>query len=103
MPGSIGGAVRMNAGGHGSDMAASVRSATVADLVLGTIGPWSAAELAFGYRRSAVAPGHLVVDAVLDLGSANVTRVVFDPHCRFPDSNSADNSWPSDDSGDLRA
>ena len=32
VPGSIGGAVRMNAGGHGSDMAASLVDARVVDL-----------------------------------------------------------------------
>ncbi len=33
VPGSVGGAVRMNAGGHGSDIAASLVEVTVADLL----------------------------------------------------------------------
>ena len=35
VPGSIGGAVRMNAGGHGSDIAASLIDVTVADVDTG--------------------------------------------------------------------
>jgi UDP-N-acetylmuramate dehydrogenase len=68
VPGSVGGAVRMNAGGHGSDMAATLASADVVDLRAGggarTV---PAADLALGYRRSAVAPHHVVVAATLDL------------------------------------
>jgi UDP-N-acetylmuramate dehydrogenase len=68
VPGSIGGAVRMNAGGHGSDMAASLVEARVVDLT----GPGSdtvvpAAQLELGYRRSAVAPSQVVVSATLAL------------------------------------
>jgi UDP-N-acetylmuramate dehydrogenase len=69
VPGSIGGAVRMNAGGHGSDMAASLLEARVVDLTdpeSDTVVP--AAQLDLGYRRSAVAPSHAVVAATLGLG-----------------------------------
>jgi UDP-N-acetylmuramate dehydrogenase len=68
VPGSVGGAVRMNAGGHGSDMAATLASADLVDLRAGG-GPRTvpAADLALGYRRSAVAPHHVVVAATLDL------------------------------------
>jgi UDP-N-acetylmuramate dehydrogenase len=68
VPGSVGGAVRMNAGGHGSDMAATLASAELVDLRAGG-GPRTvpAADLALGYRRSAVAPHHVVVAATLDL------------------------------------
>jgi UDP-N-acetylmuramate dehydrogenase len=68
VPGSVGGAVRMNAGGHGSDMAATLASADLVDLWAGG-GPRTvpAADLALGYRRSAVAPHHVVVAATLDL------------------------------------
>jgi UDP-N-acetylmuramate dehydrogenase len=68
VPGSIGGAVRMNAGGHGSDMAASLLEARVVDLTdpeSDTVVP--AAQLDLGYRRSAVAPSHVVVAATLEL------------------------------------
>ncbi len=46
IPGSVGGAVRMNAGGHGSDMAAVLRRARVVDL------PDGAAEWRPPRRRS---------------------------------------------------
>ena len=44
VPGSIGGAVRMNAGGHGSDMAAALRGVRVVDLRTGEDGRVPAAD-----------------------------------------------------------
>ena len=35
-------------------------------------------------------------DAVLNFGKRRVTQVLFDPGCRFPDRNPADNVWPRD-------
>jgi UDP-N-acetylmuramate dehydrogenase len=79
VPGSIGGAVRMNAGGHGSDMTATLRSVDLVDLAEGFSGQQAdhrrpavprtvaAAELALGYRRSAVGPTQLVLTAELEL------------------------------------
>lgn len=66
IPGSVGGAVRMNAGGHGRDTSEVLRRAWVADLGAGRAGPvqeWGPAELSFGYRRSAVGPGCAVLRA----------------------------------------
>lgn len=67
VPGSIGGAVRMNAGGHGSDMAASLRRVRVVDLRTGEDGWMSAGALELGYRRSALTPHQVVVAAELAL------------------------------------
>jgi UDP-N-acetylmuramate dehydrogenase len=67
VPGSIGGAVRMNAGGHGSDMAASLVEARLVDLATGDDRRVPAADLALGYRRSAVGPSQVVVEATLAL------------------------------------
>ncbi len=73
VPGSIGGAVRMNAGGHGSDMAASLVGVRVVDLRTGEDGVVPASALDLGYRRSAVAPHHLVVSAELALAIGDAT------------------------------
>jgi UDP-N-acetylmuramate dehydrogenase len=67
VPGSVGGAVRMNAGGHGSDLAASLVEASILDLRKGTLERWAAADLELGYRRSAVGEGQVVVAAELQL------------------------------------
>src|SRR5581483_7419917 len=67
VPGSVGGAVRMNAGGHGSDMAAVVRRFRFVDLASDEGGEFGADRLAFAYRHSTVAPSHVVVWAELEL------------------------------------
>jgi UDP-N-acetylmuramate dehydrogenase len=67
VPGSIGGAVRMNAGGHGSDMAASLVEVTVFDLAVGAECTVQAADLELAFRSSALAPEHVVLDALLQL------------------------------------
>jgi UDP-N-acetylmuramate dehydrogenase len=67
VPGSVGGAVRMNAGGHGSDMAASLLGVRVFDLATGEDGDVPVAALELGYRRSAIGPHHVVTRATLGL------------------------------------
>ena len=63
IPGSVGGAVRMNAGGHGRDTAEVLRRAWVVDLATGGLQEWGPPELGFAYRRSAVGPACAVVQA----------------------------------------
>jgi UDP-N-acetylmuramate dehydrogenase len=65
VPGSIGGAVRMNAGGHGSDMAACLVRYSWVDVLGDDGGTDDVAHLAYGYRRSSVTPSQLVVAAEL--------------------------------------
>ncbi len=72
VPGSIGGAVRMNAGGHGSDMAAVLARVHVVDLRGGEDEEVTATALELGYRRSAITASQVVVDAVLDLAPGDV-------------------------------
>ena len=67
VPGSIGGAVRMNAGGHGSDMAASLAEVVVFDLHAGVEQTLDTAELGLGFRSSALGEHQLVLDATLQL------------------------------------
>ena len=74
VPGSVGGGVRMNAGGHGSDMAATLTEVRLLDLHSGEDGSVPAAALELGYRHSSVRP-HQVVCAArfhLEVGDAEV-------------------------------
>lgn len=67
VPGSVGGAVRMNAGGHGAEMVDSLVAAEVADLADGSIRWRDRDELGFGYRDSTVADHDIVLSARLEL------------------------------------
>ncbi len=81
VPGSVGGGIRMNAGGHGSDMAASLQSVTVADLAVAPVAADQAVErtlslvdLAYGYRRSSIRRRDLVLDARFALRPGDVDQ-----------------------------
>ncbi len=67
IPGSVGGAVRMNAGGHGRETVDVLRRAWIVDLLdaSGDAVERSAADLELGYRRSSVAGSEVVVAAEL--------------------------------------
>jgi len=65
VPGTFGGAVVMNAGGHGSDMDAAVVG--VRARRGGTSRDWSHDELHFAYRSSALSPRDLVTEVTLRL------------------------------------
>jgi len=70
IPGSVGGAVCMNAGGHGRETADVLVDATVADLG----GPGlevRRTRLALGYRRSALGPGDVVTGATFRVEPAD--------------------------------
>ncbi|MDG2352611.1 MAG: UDP-N-acetylmuramate dehydrogenase [Acidimicrobiales bacterium] len=71
VPGSVGGAVRMNAGGHGSDMAASLIEVTILNLLNGSLSTVSASELQLSYRHSCIKSTDLVIDATLKLLKGN--------------------------------
>ena len=73
VPGSMGGAVRMNAGGHGSDLAAVLRRVRVVDLSGGEDVTVAAAELEMSYRRSSVSRCQVVVEAELELSVGSAT------------------------------
>jgi UDP-N-acetylmuramate dehydrogenase len=74
VPGSIGGAVRMNAGGHGSDMAQVLEGVRVLDLAAGEDVRVPAADLDLGYRRSAIGPSQVVLSADLVLAPGDRAR-----------------------------
>lgn len=64
IPGTVGGAVRMNAGGHGRETREVLRSARVVDLAGDGLGvDRSVDELALGYRSSAIGPTDVVAGA----------------------------------------
>jgi len=65
VPGTFGGAAVMNAGGHGSDMAACVSE--VETWHDGATRTWSLRELEFGYRSSALEAGNVVTSVTLHL------------------------------------
>ena len=67
VPGTVGGAVRMNAGGHGSDMSESLVDATVVDLRRGGTETLAAVDLRLGYRTSSLAPHQVVASVRLQL------------------------------------
>ena len=71
VPGSIGGAVRMNAGGHGSDMAATLTHARIVDLATGRDQRVAAADLDLAYRHSNIGPSQVVVEATLGLAAGD--------------------------------
>ena len=83
VPGSVGGAVRMNAGGHGSEMAHVLRSVRRVDLRSGDDAEIDADDLDLAYRHSNVAPHQLVLWADLALapgdrakGEAELSEIV---------------------------
>lgn len=62
IPGTVGGAVRMNAGGHGCQTADVLVDVEVVDLREGgATASWTVDDLSFTYRGSALREGHLVV------------------------------------------
>jgi UDP-N-acetylmuramate dehydrogenase len=73
VPGSVGGAVAMNAGGHGADIASCLRRYGWMDLAAEAEGEGDLARLAPGYRTSSIAPTEVVLWAEL---SARVGDVV---------------------------
>ena len=72
IPGSVGGAVRMNAGGHGRETAEVLVDATVVDLAGDgaprSLGPHT---LALGYRRSALGAFEVVTGATFAVTEAD--------------------------------
>lgn len=83
VPGSIGGAVRMNAGGHGADMKDALLDADVVDFAVGERRIVPAEELQLSYRHSALRTDELVVGCRLSLspgderkGKAEMAEIV---------------------------
>lgn len=73
VPGSVGGAVRMNAGGHGSDIAACLADAHVVDLHTGASARVGVEALGLRFRGSDLADHQVIVDARLRLRAGDRT------------------------------
>lgn len=63
IPGSVGGAVKMNAGGHGSDTASVLESATILDVGSRAVDQRPAAAFELAYRHSNLRDDEIVVQA----------------------------------------
>jgi UDP-N-acetylmuramate dehydrogenase len=74
VPGSIGGAVRMNAGGHGSDMTAVLIGARVLDLHTARSAFVPTERLGLRFRGSGLADHQVVLDAHLQLAHGDVAE-----------------------------
>jgi UDP-N-acetylmuramate dehydrogenase len=72
IPGSVGGAVRMNAGGHGAETSDRLVSCRIVNLRLGGERVVPAAALELAYRHSSIGPDDVVTEATyrLDAGDA---------------------------------
>jgi len=71
IPASVGGAVRMNAGAHGGEMAEVVERVDVFDLAEGRPRGIPAEQMGFAYRRSELAPTSVIVGASLRLAAGD--------------------------------
>jgi UDP-N-acetylmuramate dehydrogenase len=72
VPGSVGGGVRMNAGGHGSDMAGCLLRYAWVDLRSAAGGTDDAARLQYGYRSSSLGAAEVVVEAEFAVDEGDV-------------------------------
>jgi len=63
IPGTVGGAVKMNAGGHGSDTASSLLSARIIDRITGDREERATAAFEFDYRHSNLSRNEIVISA----------------------------------------
>jgi UDP-N-acetylmuramate dehydrogenase len=111
VPGSIGGAVRMNAGGHGSEMAKVLDRVRLVDLRTGADREVAVADLDLSYRHSAVTGDEVVVWAELSLatgerarGEAELTEIVAWRRANQPGGQNAGSVFtnpPGDSAGRL--
>jgi UDP-N-acetylmuramate dehydrogenase len=76
IPASLGGAVRMNAGAHGHEIAEVLASIEVFLVGEGTLRRLAAADAGFSYRRSALPGGSIVTSASLALRTGTPEEIV---------------------------
>ncbi len=74
IPGSCGGAVFMNAGGHGSDVASVIKQASVFDIERQEILHSKSEEMVFSYRHSPLSGREIVLEAVFNVTPGDVQK-----------------------------
>lgn len=75
IPGSVGGAVRMNAGAHGAELSGVLRSIDVFELLDGSTRRIAAEEAGLGYRRSSLPRDGVVTAASVELAPADPLEI----------------------------
>lgn len=75
IPASLGGAVRMNAGAHGREMAGVLERVDVFRLLAGVAAKVPAEDVGFSYRRSGLASDDVVVGATLRLAARDRAEI----------------------------
>ena len=112
VPGSVGGGVRMNAGGHGSDMAASLESIKIFHLLKGIVANVAAKDVGLRFRGSDLEPYHVVISASFALswgdqqaGEAEMAEIVRWRRERQPGGHNAGSVFvnPAPDGGSAGA
>jgi len=85
VPGTIGGGIRMNAGGHGSDMARTLLNADIFDLTCGELKTLPASDIGLRFRGSDLSDSDIVTGATLILqhGSRDVAIKLIDDVVRW--------------------
>ena len=74
VPGSVGGAVRMNAGGHGAEIAKVLVSCRTVDLLIGIVTDNPVSALGYSYRHSLLATSQVVTQAEFALSAGDRSR-----------------------------
>lgn len=69
VPGSVGGALRMNAGAYGTEIGQFVKNVQLFRAATGSIETLPASAIGFHYRHTSFAPGDIMISAELELPS----------------------------------
>lgn len=76
IPGTIGGAIRMNAGALGQETSEVVRSVNLFNLQTGDVETWLPEQLGFSYRKSSIDPQtHIILSAELEFQSGDAAKI----------------------------
>ncbi|MBI2816137.1 MAG: UDP-N-acetylmuramate dehydrogenase [Acidobacteria bacterium] len=76
VPGSVGGALRMNAGAYGTEIGPLVRSVRVFRGATGITEKLTASSLGFKYRKSSFAPDDIMLSVTLDLPDKPFSQII---------------------------